>query len=91
MKYPQRRLRRLRASEIHAGERIRVIAIEALHYDAGKTGPLYRLSARLEPAAMIVCQDGDRRVIGLAPVVPSLEDLETKVPGLRALLAAQDE
>lgn len=80
-------MRILRASQIHAGDEVRVIAIESLHCDAGKAGSLYGISARLEPTAMVVCAEGGHRVISLGSVETSLEELERDVPGLRALLA----
>ena len=80
-------MRVLRASQIHVGEEVRVIAIESLRCDAGKAGSLYGVSARLEPAAMIVCTAGGHRLINLASVETSLEQLQRDVPGLRVLLA----
>jgi len=79
-------MQKLRASEIHADDTIRVIAIEAMHCDTEKSGGFYRLVARLEPAAMIVCAAGDNRVINLASTETSLEELKREIPGLRALL-----
>lgn len=87
MTHPGRNLRRLRASEIHAGEQVRVIAIESVRYDAGRQGSLYRLFARIEPTAMVVSEGGLHRVISLLPGEPSLDDLQRDVPGLSDLLA----
>ena len=88
--HPGRQQQRLRASEIPAGEHVRVIAIEAMCYDAARYGSLYRLFARIEPTAMIVCEDGGPRVIALVPQDSSLEDLQRDIPGLRDLLAEQE-
>ncbi len=79
-------MRTLRASEIHADDAIKVIAIEAVHCDARKSGGLYRLFAGIEPAAIVVCAEGDNRVIGLAAAETSLEELQREVAGLRDLL-----
>lgn len=87
MSSPGRRLRTLRASEIHATDAVRVVVIEAVRCDAEKSGRFYRLFARIEPTAMVVCQGGDNQVINLASEESSLEDLVRKVPGLRDLLA----
>lgn len=91
MNSPGRRRQTLRASEIHAGEGIRIIAIESLRLDVQKFAPCYQMFARIEPAAMVVCVAGEDRVIGLASADISLEDLKRDVPGLRALLEAAGE
>ncbi len=88
MNSPRRRMRSLRAREIHADGATRVIAIDAIRCDAAKSGRFYRLFAGIEPTAVVVCAAGDNRVIGLNSAVPSLEELERKVPGLRDLLEA---
>ncbi len=79
-------MRTLRASEIHADDAVRVIAIEVVRCDAGKSAGLYRLFVRIEPTAIVVCAAGDNRVINLASAESSLEELQLNVPGLRALL-----
>lgn len=79
-------MQKLRASEIHADETIRVIAIEAVHCNAEKSSGFYWLFARIEPAAMVVSAAGDSRVINLSSAEFSLEELLRKVPGLRARL-----
>ena len=79
-------MRKLRASEIHADETIRVIAIEAVHCSAQKSGGFYRLFAGIEPAAIVVCAAGNSRVINLSSAEFSLEELVRAVPGLRARL-----
>lgn len=86
MTSPVRRIQTLRASEIHADATTRVIAIEAVHCQAEKSGPLYRLVARIEPTAMVICESGNHRVFNLAPVNTSLESLKRDVPGLEAML-----
>ena len=88
MNRPGRRVRWLRAIEIHADDATRVIAIEAVRCDAGKSTGLYRLFARIEPVAIVVCAAGDTRVIGLASTETSLGELQQKVPRLRDLLIA---
>ncbi|MDH3635572.1 MAG: hypothetical protein OES20_12815 [Gammaproteobacteria bacterium] len=79
-------MRKLRASEIHADDKIRVIAIEAVHCNAEKSGRFYWLFARIEATAMVVCAAGVNRVINLDSAETSLEELKREVPGLRALL-----
>ena len=91
MNSPGLSMQKLRASEIHADDTIRVIAIEAVHCKAEKSGGFCRLDARLEPAAMIVCAAGDNRVINLASAETSLEQLKREVPGLCALLGEARE
>lgn len=91
MNSPGRRMQTLRASEIHAGEGVRVIAIESVCFDAQKSAPCYRMFARIEPAAMVVCTAGEDRVIGLASMETSLDELKREVPGLRALMETAGE
>lgn len=79
-------MQKLRAHEIHAEDSIRVIAIEAVHCNAEKSGGFYRLFVRIESTAMVVCAAGDNRVINLAYAETSLEELKREVPGLCALL-----
>lgn len=81
-----RRMQTLRATEVHADVAIRVIAIEAVHYNAEKSGQFYRLFAHIEPIAMVVCEAGDNRVVNLASSEIPFEELKRDVPGLRALL-----
>ena len=76
----------LRATEIHADAAIRVIAIEAIHCQAENHGRFYRLFARIEATAMVVCEAGAIRVVNLAPEETSLEELIRNVPGLQSLL-----
>jgi len=77
----------LRASEIHADDGIRIIAIESVHYSSGKFAGLYHLHASIEPTAVVVCEGGDTRLVNLATTGTSLEELERRVPGLGAMLA----
>lgn len=77
---------RLRASEIHKDEAIRIIAVESVRYRPRKSDGLYHLYVRVEPAALVVCAEGGNRVVNLLPGETTLEDLERQVPGLRALL-----
>lgn len=77
----------MRASEIHADDAVRVIAIEAVRCDTGRSAGLYRLFARIEPTAIVIRTAGGNRVIGLASAEPSLEELQGKIPGLGDLLA----
>jgi len=78
---------KLRASEIHADDGIRIIAIESVHYSSGKFAGLYHLHASIEPAALVVCTAGENRLVNLVISDTSLEELEERVEGLSALLA----
>ncbi|MGD8840888.1 MAG: hypothetical protein PVI70_14900 [Gammaproteobacteria bacterium] len=77
----------LRASEIHSDGAMKIIAIESVHCCARKFGGLYHLSASIEPAAVVVCEADDIRVVGLAAANPSLEELKQRVRGLGEMLA----
>ena len=77
---------RLRASQIHADDWIRIIAIESVHCSPGKFAGVYHLYAGIEPVALIVCTAGVNRVVGLTGPDTSLEELEREVSGLSALL-----
>lgn len=83
----RRQMRTLCASEIHAADAIRVVVIEAVRCNAEQSGRFYRLFARIEPTAIVVCKGGDHQVIALASEESSLEELIREVPGLRDLLA----
>ena len=80
-------MEKLRASQIHADDAMKIIAIESVHCRPQKFGGLYHLSAGIEPAAVVVCEAGDIRVIGLAAAKVSLEELKQRVEGLSAMLA----
>ena len=86
MKSFDRRMQTLRANEIHADAAIRVIAIEAVHFNTEKAGRFYRLFMRIEPTAVVICEGSGKRVIDLASAETSLEELKRNVPGLQALL-----
>lgn len=78
---------KLRASEIHADDELKIFVIESVRYSAGKFAGLYHLNASIEPTALLVCMAGDTRLVNLATTDTSLEELEQQVPGLRTLLA----
>ena len=84
-------MKTLRASEIHAGEAIRVIAIESVCCKAHQSAGYYGLYGHIAPTALVVCADGETRVVSLDSRQSSLEELERKVPGLGTLLGEAGE
>ena len=81
----------LRASEFHAGEAIRVIAIESVCCKAHKSTGSYGLYGHIAPTALVVCADGETRVVSLDSREISLDELEREVQGLSALLGEAGE
>ena len=84
-------MKTLRASEIHAGEAVRVIAIESIRCKPHKAGGFYWLYGRIEPTALVVCTEGETQVVNLDSREIPLDELEREVHGLRALLDAPGE
>ncbi|HEY5739814.1 MAG TPA: hypothetical protein VIW27_08820 [Gammaproteobacteria bacterium] len=78
---------RLRASQIHADDRTRIIAIESVHCRPGKFAGVYHLYAGIEPVALIVCTAGGNRLVSLTMADTDLDELQREIRGLRALLA----
>ena len=84
-------MKTLRASEVHAGEAVRVIAIESVRCKPHKSGGFYWLYGRIEPTALVVCTEGETQVVSLDSREIPLDELERDIPGLRALLGAPGE
>ena len=76
-----------RASKIFDDSQRRLIAIESVDFDHGKSGGHYRLYAKIEPKAVVVCDTDDTYALDLECGKISLDRLRQNIPELDAVLA----
>lgn len=76
----------LRAIEIYSRPAVRVIVIESVVCNQEMSRGFCRLYARIQPAAVIVCESDDHHMVSLESAETSLEEFKSTVPGLRSLL-----
>lgn len=74
------------ATPIHVGP-VTLLPIEHVVMRAGGDERAAWVLAAMEPHALVVCEAGSVRVIGIDATAASLEQLRERIPGLDALLA----